>query len=203
MCISFSLFFSVAYAASSALPGPDGFPPFPPDQEMHGEGFSASEDEQPEFPEPPQPPEDHKPELPDPDNQNPELPEGEEPIAPPPPLPPKDADKIFYYRGNRTYSEELPLKVNFIRCVRGENGEIILMIVFNQSVNPRSVNRESFLIDDTELPDNIRFSFNKKGDTIRVVIPQDEEEFRITVQDVTTFNGASLEPVEIIAKVED
>ena len=173
------------YAASSALPGPDGFPPFPPDQEMHEEGFSASENGQPEFPEPPQ------------------LPEDEEPITPPPPLPPKDADKIFYYRGNRTYSEELPLKVNFIRCTRGENGEIILMIVFNQSVNPRSVNRESFLIDDTELPDNIRFSFNKKGDTIRVVIPQDDEEFRITVQDVSTFNGAELEPVEIIAKVED
>ena len=191
------------YAASSALPGPDGFPPFPPDQEMHEEGFSASENGQPEFPEPPQLPEDKKPENPNPDNQNPELPEGEEPIAPPPPLPPKDADKIFYYRGNRTYSEELPLKVNFIRCTRGENGEIILMIVFNQSVNPRSVNRESFLIDDTELPDNIRFSFNKKGDTIRVVIPQNDEEFRVTVQDVSTFNGAELEPVEIIAKVED
>ena len=77
------------------------------------------------------------------------------------------------------------------------------MIVFNQSVNPRSVNHESFLIDDTELPDNIRFSFNKKGDTIRVVIPQDDEEFRVTVQDVSTFSGAALEPVEIIAKVED
>ncbi|MBO4639269.1 MAG: hypothetical protein J5710_05880 [Treponema sp.] len=196
------------YAASSALPGPDGFPPFPPDQEMHEEGFSASENGQPEFPEPPQPPEDfnqenNKPENPNPDNQNPELPEGEEPIAPPPPLPPKDADKIFYYRGNRTYSEELPLKVNFIRCMRGENGEIILMIVFNQSVNPRSVKNESFLIDDTELPANIRFSFNKKGDTIRVVIPQDDEEFRVTVQDVSTFSGAELEPVEIIAKVED
>ena len=203
MCISFSLFFTVAYAASSALPGPEGFPPFPPDQEMQEEGFSASENGTPEFPEPPHKPEDYEPENPNPNNQNPQLPEGEEPIAPPPPLPPKDADKIFYYRGNRTYSEELPLKVNFIRCMRGENGEIILMIVFNQSVNPRSVNHESFLIDDTELPDNIRFSFNKKGDTIRVVIPQDEEEFRITVQDVSTFNGAELEPVEIIAKVEE
>ena len=56
------------YAASSALPGPDGFPPFPPDQEMHEEGFSASENGQPEFPEPPQPPENFNPENNKPEN---------------------------------------------------------------------------------------------------------------------------------------
>ena len=132
------------------------------------------------------------------------------PIAPPPPLPPKDSDKIFYYRGNRTYSEELPLKVNFIKCMRGEDDSIIVMIIFNQSVNPRTVNHESLLIDDNELPETIRFSFNKKGDTIRIIIPQDwdeddeyDEEFRITVQDVCAINGICIEPVEVLAKVED
>ena len=189
MCISFSLLFSVAYAASSALPGPDGFPPFPPDQEMHEEDFSASDN----IPPAPEPPEAGEPGEP---------PEQEQGVMPPP-LPPKDPDKILYYRGNRTYSEELPLKVNFIKCMKGENGEIIVMIIFNQSVNPRSVNHESLLIDNNELPENIRFSFNKKGDTIRVIIPQDDEEFLITVQDVSTFNGVSIEPVELLAKVEE
>ena len=189
LCISFSLLFSVAYAASSALPGPDGFPPFPPDQEMHEEDFSASDN----IPPAPEPPEAGEPGEP---------PEQEQGVMPPP-LPPKDPDKILYYRGNRTYSEELPLKVNFIKCMKGENGEIIVMIIFNQSVNPRSVNHESLLIDNNELPENIRFSFNKKGDTIRVIIPQDDEEFLITVQDVSTFNGVSIEPVELLAKVEE
>ena len=192
--ISFSLLFSVAYAASSALPGPEGFPPFPPDQEMLEEGFSA-------------PDSDKKPEEP-PEELPPELPEGETPKAPPPPLPPKDSEKIFYYRGNRTYSEELPLKINFIKCMRDEDGTIIIMVFFNQTVNPRSVNNECFLIDDNELSENIRFSFNKKGDTIRVTIPQDEnedadEEFVITVQDVCGINGVCIEPVELLAKVED
>ena len=192
--ISFSLLFSVAYAASSALPGPEGFPPFPPDQEMQEEGFSA-------------PDSDKKPEEP-PEELPPELPEGETPKALPPPLPPKDSEKIFYYRGNRTYSEELPLKINFIKCMRDEDGTIIIMVFFNQTVNPRSVNNECFLIDDNELSENIRFSFNKKGDTIRVTIPQDEnedadEEFVITVQDVCGINGVCIEPVELLAKVED
>ena len=195
-CISFSLFFTVAYAASSALPGPDGFPPFPPDQELHEEGFSASEEEF--LPDPPEPPE------------NQDKGDEEKPPAPPeravlpPPMPPKDPDKILYYRGNRTYDEELPLKINFVRCERGEDGRIILMICFNQSVNPRSVNHDSFLIDNTTLPENIRFSFNRKGDTIRIVIPpQEQEEFCLTVQDVASFSGESLDSVEFLAKVED
>ena len=196
--ISFSLLFSVAYAASSALPGPEGFPPFPPDQEMLEEDFSAPDSEKKSDKKPEEPPE----ELP------PELPEGETPKAPPPPLPPKDSEKIFYYRGNRTYSEELPLKINFIKCMRDEDGTIIIMVFFNQTVNPRSVNNECFLIDDNELSENIRFSFNKKGDTIRVTIPLDEdeendEEFRFTVQDVCGINGVCIEPVELLAKVED
>ena len=188
-CISFSLFFTVAYAASSALPGPEGFPPFPSDQEMHEEGFSASDDEFED------PSEDIPPEFPNHDD--------DKPMAPPPPRPPKDADKIYYYRGNRTYSEELPLQVSFIRCIRGEDGTIIVMVIFNQSVNPRTVNHESFLIDDEELPENIRFSFNRKGDTIRVIIPEGEEEFRITVQDICAFNGVCIEPVELLARVEE
>ena len=174
-------------AASSALPGPEGFPPFPPDQEMQEEGFPESEPPAPEekIPEPPAPgfPEDERPDQ--------------------PPLPPKDPDKVFYYRGNRTYSEELPLKVKFVRCEKGEDGEIILLIFFNQSVNPRSVNHECLLIDDNELPENIRFSFNRKGDTIRVIIPEDGEEFRITVQDICAFNGVCIETVELLAKVEE
>ena len=195
--ISFSLLFSVTYAASSALPGPDGFPPSPFDQEMHEEDFPAPDsDERPDFPidEPP-----------------PELPEDKKPVAPPPQhLPPKDSDKIFYYRGNRTYSEEIPLEVRYIKCFRGEDGSIIVMIIFNQSVNPRTVNHESLLIDDNELPEDIRFSFNRKGDTIRIVIPSDlddeeemDEEFRITVQDVCAINGICIEPVEMLAKVEE
>ena len=184
MCISFSLFFTVAYAASSAFPGSDGFPPFPPDQEMQEEDFSTSEQvdeaEDEAFPQ-------EKP------SHNPQ----------PPHQPPKDADKFFYYRGNRTYSEDLPLEVKFVRCLRGEGEEIILMIIFNQSVNPRSINHESFLIDDARLPENIRFSFNKKGDTIRMIIFQEDEEFLLTVQNVSTFTGECIEPVELLAKVED
>ena len=200
--ISFSLLFTVCYAASSTLSGTEGFPPSPSDQEVYEEesldydtdtDIDSEDDidtEEPDF-EPPF-------EGPDPD-----FPDKEIPKAPPPPLPPKDSDKIYYYRGNRTYSEEQPLKISFVRCMRDEDGKIVVMVIFNQSVNPRSVSHASFLINDNELPENIRFSFNKKGDTIRVIIPEGEEEFRITVQDIRAFNGVCIEPVEVLAKVEN
>ncbi len=195
--ISFSLFFTVCYAASSTLPGDDGFPPSPTDQEVSEEDsydYDSQTDIDEEY-------EDEGFEEPF-DRPDPDFPESGPPKAMPP-LPPKDADKIFYYRGNRTYSEELPLIVKFIKCIRDREGRIILMLVFNQSVNPHTVNHECLLIDDNELPENIRFSFNRKGDTIRVIIPEDGEEFRITVQDICAFNGVCIETVELLAKVEE
>ncbi len=195
--ISFSLFFTVCYAASSTLPGDDGFPPSPTDQEVSEEDsydYDSQTDIDEEY-------EDEGFEEPF-DRPDPDFPE-DGPSKAPPPLPPKDADKIFYYRGNRTYSEELPLIVKFIKCIRDREGRIILMLVFNQSVNPHTVNHECLLIDDNELPENIRFSFNRKGDTIRVIIPEDGEEFRVTVQDICAFNGVCIETVELLAKVEE
>ena len=198
---------SVASAASSALPGTDGFPPFPPDQEVREEGFSANKDfkiEKPEEPnklvEPNKSEEPGKPEEP----VNPEdFPKDDKSVPPPPPLPPKDSDKIFYYRGNRTYSEEQPLKVIFLRCLEVEEENLVVMIVFNQSVNPKSVKRESFLIDDEEISEDITFSFNRKGDTIRMIIPDYDEEFELEMKDICAFNGIRIEPVEFIVKVED
>lgn len=210
--ISFSLLLSVVYAASSTLPGFEGFPPFPSDQEVDEEDFfdddydqagdDFEEELEEEFEEDDEEsdeylednPEDFPEDFPKRDKAN-------QPDQPP--RPPKDADKIFYYRGNRTYYEDLPLKVSFVRGIRTDNGDVILMIVFNQSVNPRSVKAESFFLEDEEFPEDIRFSFNKKGDTIRVILPDCEEEFTITVQDVLAFNGECIEPVELLVKVED
>ncbi len=125
------------------------------------------------------------------------------PKDPPPPPPPKDQDNIVNYRGNRMYSTEQPLLVNSVSCAKNEDKSINIMIVFNQSVNPRTVNCKSFLINGTELSPEIRFSFNKKGDTIKMDVPECDEEFSIKVQNISAFNGIRIVPVEMTAKVED
>ena len=155
----FSFFYTVTNAASSAAPDQVEFPPFPPDQELQGEGFPEK-------------------------------------------LPPKDAEHIYYYRGNRTYQENLPLEVNYLNCNRIDEDTVILEIVFNQSINPRSVNRDSFLIDNNTLPDGIRFSFNRKGDRIKIEVSMTDDSFEIKVQNVRAFDGTMIEPVEIVAQIE-
>lgn len=172
------VFFSVPNAASSAGSGQSGFPPFPPDPDLHEEGF---------FAEPPVQPEEQPPEqLPD----------------QPPELPPKDQDRIFYYRGNRAYYEELPLEIYTINCFRLDEDYVLLEIVFNKSINPRSLNRDSFLVDSNNLPDNIRFSFNRKGDRIKITIPLSDDSFELMVQDIRSFDDTLIEPVEFIVEID-
>ena len=187
----FSFFYTVTNAASSAAPGQSGFPPFPPDQELHGEGSSEQPTEKSNDQNklPPEVPVDNNSE------NNPE--------TLPPPLPPKDSEHIFYYRGSRAYAEELPLTIYQINCERIDENLISLELVFNQSINPRSVHRDSLLIDRNNLPEGIRFSFNKKGDRLKAIIPVSANSFGLTVQNVRAFDGTMIEPVEIIAYIED
>lgn len=117
------------------------------------------------------------------------------------PPPPKDSEKIMNYRGNRTYSENLPLKINQIKCTRKDSKTICLEISFNQSINPLSVKQDSFLIDNKFLPGEVRFAFNKKGDTIRMFVPETDDSFSLRIQNISSFNGSVLESVERLQTV--
>ena len=183
---------TVTNAASSAAPGQSGFPPFPPDQELHGEGSSEQLKDQSNNQNDKQPPEGPV------DNNSENNPENL-----PPPLPPQDSEHIFYYRGSRAYSESLPLTIYQINCERIDENMVNLEIRFNQSVNPRSVRRDSLLVDKNNLPEKIRFSFNKKGDRLKAIIPVSTNSFGLTVQNVRAFDGTMIEPVEIIVYIED
>lgn len=173
----FSFFYTVTVAASSAAPGQRGFPPFPPDRELQEEGFSAQDEAEEENIE-----------------QNPQN---------APNLPPRDSKHIYYYRGNRTYSESQPLEVFQINCERLDENTISFVLIFNQSINPRSINQDTFFIDDNPLPENIRFSFNKKGDRIKFEVPFDLDSFEFEIRELQAFNGTLIEPVEMLVQIQD
>ncbi len=164
----------VVCTASSATPESGDFPPLSPDQELHGEDFSG--------------------------NGNQPLQSNEYNILPPPP---KDSDNIINYRGNRIYTDNLPLKINQTKCERKNANYVSLDIVFNQSINPRSVHHDSILINNSPLAPGIRFAFNKKGDTIKIFLPINENTFKVKIHRVCSFDGNWIEPVEILAQVEE
>ena len=120
-----------------------------------------------------------------------------------PPRPPRDSDNIVNYRGNRTYSENLPLEIIRTKSIRKDIDMVLVIVVFNQNINPRSVGPDSIMVNNMKPPFGARFFFNKKGDTIRILFPVKEDSFKVKVQNVSSFNGAIIDPVEILSKVEE
>ena len=117
------------------------------------------------------------------------------------PRPPMDSENIINYRGNRTYTENLPLKINQIKCERRAEDVVCVEIVFNQSLNPRSFHHDCLCINNAPLPFGSRFIFNKKGNTIKIMVPSTVNTFKLKIQNISSFNGSVIEPVEILAEV--
>lgn len=163
----------------------------PPQEELQGE-VQKEQSEPPALDSATPPPENFPPKNP-PKNSNRQ--------------PSKQNENIINYRGNRTIADSTPLAVNSVKAVHTNKKNVTLEISFNQNINPRSVNIDSIFIDDSALPKETKFSFNKKGDTIKINIPlelvTDSESVLVKIQNVRSFNGTKIEPVEIFAKVSD
>ena len=117
--------------------------------------------------------------------------------------PPRDSENIVNYRGSRTYSENLPLEIIKTKSIRKDTDMVLVIVIFNQNINPRSVGPDSIMVNNMKPPVGARFFFNKKGDTIRILFPVKEDSFKVKVQNVSSFNGAIIDPVEILSKVEE
>ncbi len=121
-------------------------------------------------------------------------PDQDKPFLSNPSVPPKDADSIIHYRGNRLYMEDVSFEIADTRFERIDDNTIILEILFTQSINPRSMGLESIYIDGEPLPDGTRFSFNRRGDTVKIFVIMMSNEFSMKVQNIKSFNGNLIEP---------
>lgn len=131
-----------------------------------------------------------------------ELPEEASADRPRHPRPPRDPDNIIHYRGNRAYAENLPLEIVHTRSERKAEDVVSLVIFFNQSINPRALHPDSFLLNNRPLPFGIRFNFNKKGNSVRMLLPSKEDTFKLKVQNISSFDGKMIEPVELLIEVD-
>ena len=129
----------------------------------------------------------------------PEAPEEEFKRFPPPP---RDPENIIKYRGHRAYTDNQPLKVSQISCERKAKDLVFVVIIFNQSVDPRSVHHDSFNVNNSPLPLGTRFTYNKMGNKVRLLVPVTTDSFKIKIQDIRSFDGSEIEPVEILAEVK-
>ena len=115
--------------------------------------------------------------------------------------PTADPEDIIHYRGSRTYSENLPLEIINTRCERKADNIVSVVILFNQSINPRMLRMDSFFFNNRPLPMGTRFHFNKKGNSVRMVLPVAEDSFKLKVQKISSFDGKIIEPIELLIEV--
>lgn len=121
---------------------------------------------------------------------------------PPQPRPPRDPDNIIHYRGNRAYSENLPLELVHTRCEKKADELVSLVLIFNQSIDPRTIRPDSCFINNKPLPFGIRFNFSKKGNSVKMLLPLKEDTFKLKVQNISSFDGKKIEPVELLIEVD-
>lgn len=106
-------------------------------------------------------------------------------------------DDFINYRGNRTLIPNDAFLLEEIRTERVDSLNVTLEISFNQSINPRSLSCSSIKINGETLSDKTAFAFNKKGDTVKLTIPVQKNNFTLEITDVQSFDGTVLAPIEI------
>ena len=85
--------------------------------------------------------------------------------------------------------------------MRFDEKTVCIEILFNQNINPRSFKKEAIFIDNNLLPEFCRFSFNRRGDTVKFVAPVNSQTFKLKIQNVRSFSGNVIEPVEMLVEV--
>ena len=107
------------------------------------------------------------------------------------------SSEVMKYRGNRVLSDGTSFNLQSIKTERNNDSEVTLEITFTESVNPLSVSKNSVVIDGDSISSETKFSFNKKGDTIRLSVPVKNERFSLKIQNVESFDGKTIETFEM------
>ena len=119
---------------------------------------------------------------------------GSVPSSSAPVVPPQN---VLKYRGTRTACSKDEFCFKSVKTRSESEDSVLLEIRFNQNVNPLSFKNDSILIDGEAVSADTKFSFNRKGDTIRFSVPSVEHPFSLEIQGVESFNGIKIKPVEL------
>lgn len=119
------------------------------------------------------------------------------------PMPPKPGTRppknsVINYRGTRMPAVNDFFFVKTAKYSRLNENFVEMEVAFNQSINPKSVKPNLIIIDGAELPEDTKFSFNKKGDTVRFSLPVGLPLGKLKVMGLLSYTGTLVMPAEIL-----
>lgn len=111
---------------------------------------------------------------------------------------PVEANEFMSYRGQRKSVESEDFYM--LEFKTGEYAKEILLvtIIFNQAVNPKSITKESICIQNSRKYELQGISFNKEGTKVRITV-KDSIEFPVNFQitNVQSYNGKNISSVSL------
>ena len=119
------------------------------------------------------------------------------------PMPPKPGTRppknsVINYRGTRMPAVNDFFFVKTAKYCKVNEKFIEMEVAFNQSINPKSIKPSLIVIDGAELPEDTKFSFNKKGDTVRFSLPVGLPLGKLKVRGLLSYTGTLVMPAEIL-----
>ena len=102
------------------------------------------------------------------------------------------------YHGMRVANDSVEFNLVSTKMERVGEGKVQIDFLFDQGVDPRSVNGKTVKLNNGVLPmDDTKFLFSKDGKTLLLSMPVKDGSFSVTLEDIVSFSGVSLKKVEI------
>lgn len=108
-----------------------------------------------------------------------------------------ESSEVVKYRGTRKAVSDEKLEVSCVTAENCVNGTTTVEICFNQEINPRSFSSSNLKINGKTADNDVKFKFSRKGDSVKIQIPVQEEKFSLSLGDVEAFDGEKIPEIKL------
>lgn len=100
------------------------------------------------------------------------------------------------YHGMRVDREEKKFQVTKIAAKKNKRSEkdlLEIFVRFSMPINPRTVNVQTVLLNEKPCGSNVRFDYDRKGESMRISILEPDEEYSIEFKNLNSYNGKTMQ----------
>ena len=71
-----------------------------------------------------------------------------------------------------------------------------IFVRFSMPINPRTVNVQTVLLNEKPCGSNVRFHYDRKGETMMISILEPDEEYSIEFKNLNSYNGKIMQDMK-------
>lgn len=106
---------------------------------------------------------------------------------------------FVFYHGMRVDREEKKFQVTKIAAKKNKKNEedlLEIFVRFSMPINPRTVNVQTVLLNEKPCGSNVRFHYDRKGESMMISILEPDEEYSIEFKNLNSYNGKIMQDMK-------